>query len=215
MFRVIKKISFLPISVMFFWVWTLAFSPSRFLDDDRSLLDQTPSVTESFVQDGSCAISSKIRPGDVLLIRGDTWIDKIIRIITGSPYTHVAGVVNSDEAIEILPFKTVRFRKLSSYTGRTDVYAYSDLTDEQRKKIVEQVINKVGTKYDYKLIFWEASRYLLHWKWPYQAGNNCCLCSTLWAEAYRKAGVDLCPDILYPSPGDLGNSAILQKIESY
>ena len=214
MLRDIKKIFFFPISIMFLWVWTLGFSPLRFFDDDRSILNQTPSVTESLFQDGSCVISSKIRSGDILLIRGDTWIDKIIRIITGSSYTHVAGVVNSDEAIEILPFKRTRFQKLRSYTGRTDVYTYSNLTDEQRKKIVEHVVNKVGTKYDYKLIFWEASRYLLHWKWPYKAGDNS-LCSTLWAEAYRKAGVDLCPDILYPSPGDLGDSSILQKVESY
>lgn len=201
-------------SITFLLIWTLAISPLLFFDDNSSFFNRTPSTTETLFQNGSCVISSEIQFGDILLIRGDTWIDKIIRIVTGSPYTHVAGVVNSNEAIEILPFKRTRFQKLKSYTGQTDVYTYSNLTEEQREKIVEHVINKVGTKYDYNLIFWEASRYLLHWKWPYKATNNS-LCSTLWAEAYRKAGVDLCPDILYPSPGDLGNASILKKVESY
>lgn len=201
-------------SILLFWIWTLIFSPLRFIDEDRSIPNQTSNTTESFFQDGSCVISSKIRPGDILLVRGDIWVDKIIRIITGSPYSHVAGVVNSDEAIEILPFNRTRFRKLRTYSGRTDVYTYSKLTNEQREKIVEHVVNKVGTKYDYKLIFWEASRYLLRWRWPYKAGDSS-LCSTLWAEAYREAGVNLCPDILYPTPGDLGNELLLKKVESY
>jgi uncharacterized protein YycO len=166
------------------------------------------------IQDNSCIFLSEIRLGDILLVRGNTWIDKIIRKITGSPYSHVAGVVNSQEAVEILPFQKTRFQKLSSYTGRTDIFTCIDLTREQRRKIVEHIANKVGTKYDYKLLLWEVSRYLLNWKFPYQAREKC-LCSTLWTEAYRKAGVDLCPDILYPSPGDLGNSSILQKVETY
>jgi uncharacterized protein YycO len=155
-----------------------------------------------------------LRPGDILLVRGHTWIDKIIRRITKSTYSHVAGVINFNEAVEILPFQRTGFRKLKSYAGRADIFTYKSLTYEQRKKILDFVLTKIGTQYDYKLILWEASRYLLHWKWPYKA-HNACLCSTLWVEAYRNAGIDLCPNILYPSPGDLENSSKLQKIESY
>lgn len=163
---------------------------------------------------GSNVISSKIRPGDLLLIRGNTWIDKVIKRITGSSYTHVAGVVSPEEAVEILPFKRTHYQKLQTYTGRVDVFTCNSLTNDQRRKIVEHVVNKIGAKYDYKLVIWEASRYLFHWIWPYEAGDNN-LCSTLWADAYRNAGVNLCPDITYPSPGDLGESPIMQKVDNY
>ncbi|MCO1600217.1 hypothetical protein [Desulfosporosinus nitroreducens] len=216
MLRIIKKTFLFPIGLVLLRVWTLSHCPFRFgySYEDKSILGPIPSSTETILDDGSCVISAKVQPGDILLVRGNTWIDKIIRIITGSPYTHVAGVVNLDEAVDILPFKRTGFQKLRSYTGHADIFTCKDLTDEQRRKIVEHIVNKIGTKYDYKLVLWEASRYLLHWKWAYKAGNNI-LCSTLWAEAYRKAGVNLCPDILFPSPGDLGNATILQKVESY
>ncbi|WP_425805507.1 hypothetical protein ACHOLT_02245 [Desulfitobacterium sp. Sab5] len=162
----------------------------------------------------SNVISSKIQPGDLLLIQGNTWIDKVIKRITGSSYTHVAGVVGPDEAVEILPFKRTNYQKLETYTGRVDVFTCNSLTDDQRRKIVEHAVNKVGAKYDYKLIIWEASRYLFHWVWPYKARDNS-LCSTLWADAYRNAGINLCPDIIYPSPGDLGESPIIQKVDNY
>lgn len=201
MFRIIRNIFILlAFSIIFLWIGTLISSP--------------PNAIVLSCKEDPYITSYKIQPGDILLIRGNTWIDKIIRVITGSQYTHVAGVVNSDEAIEILPFNRTQFQKLRSYTGRTDIYTCSDLTAEQRKKIVEHAVERIGTKYDYKLIFWEASRYLFDWTWPYNTDNKS-LCSTLWAEAYRKAGVNLCPDIIYPTPGDLGKATLLEKIESY
>lgn len=213
MIRSVKRMSIFSILLLL----SVFLSPFRIWtsDDSRSIFSsQTPSDADNIRLSGSCVISSKIRPGDILLIEGNTWIDKVIRLITGSSYTHVAGVVNPDEAIEILPFKKTGYQKLRTYAGRAHVFTYDNLTDEQRRKITEYIFSRLGTKYDYKLVLWEASRYLLHWVWSYKAGNST-LCSTLWAEAYRKAGVDLCPDIIYPSPGDLGNSPILQKIESY
>ena len=126
----------------------------------------------------------------------------------------MAGVVKPDEMVEILPFKKAGYQSILAYTGRTSVFAFDNLTDEQRRIIIDHIVSKVGTKYDYKLVLWEASRYLFNRAWPYKAGNKS-LCSTLWVEAYRKAGVDLCPDIIYPSPGDIGSSPALRNIESY
>lgn len=233
MLRIIKKLFVFPISLLLISVWTFAFSPFRIENSDGGkniLISQTPNATDTILfgdpkaeksansnmilHSGSSVISSKIRPGDLLLIRGNTWIDKVVKRITGSSYTHVAGVVGPDEAVEILPFRRTGYQKLETYTGRVDAFTCNNLTDDQRRKIIEHIVNKVGTKYDYKLVIWEASRYLLNWTWPYKAGDNS-LCSTLWADAYRKVGVDLRPDIIYPSPGDLGKSPIIQKVESY
>lgn len=235
MLRIIKNLSVFPISLLLLLVWTLALTPFRIGNSDsgkKILGSQTLNATDTTLFEDPKAekrvnsntnivlhsdlsvISSKIRPGDLLLIRGNTWIDKAIKHITGSSYTHVAGVIGPDKMVEILPFKRTGYQKLETYNGQVDVFTCNTLTDEQRRKIVEHIVKKVGTKYDYKLVFWEASRYLFHWVWPYKAGDNS-LCSTLWADAYRKAGIDLCPDIIYPSPGDLEKSPIIQKIESY
>lgn len=214
MLRYLKKISIFPISLLLLSVWAPALSPFRNgnSEDSNSILNsQIPSATGTILTGD---LPSEIRPGDILLIRGNTWIDKAIKLITGSSYTHVAGVVRPDKAVEILPFKKTGYQNLRTYTGRADVFTCDNLTDEQRQKIVDHIVGKVGTKYDYKLVIWEASRYLLNWVWPYQASDNS-LCSTLWADAYRKAGVDLCPNVPYPSPGDLELSTILRKIDSY
>jgi uncharacterized protein YycO len=233
MLRIIKKLFVFPLSLLLLLVWTFALSPFRIENSEGStniLSSQTPKTTETalfgtpkaeknsnsssnlVLHNGSSITPSMIRPGDLLLIQGNTWIDKVIKRITGSPYSHVAGVVGPDEAVEIRPFQRTNYQKLENYTGRVDVFTCNSLTDDQRRKIVEHAVQKVGTKYDYMLVIWEASRYLFHWVWPYQAGDNS-LCSTIWADAYRKAGIDLCPDIIYPSPGDLGKSPIIQKVE--
>lgn len=233
--KMIKKLSLVPISLLLLSGWSLAFSPFRIGNPANGKIILSPQVPNTIktslfavpkaektkncninlvLPSSSNVISSKLQPGDLLLIRGNTWIDKVIKRITGSSYTHVAGVVSPDEAVEILPFKRTHYQKLETYTGRVDVFTCNNLTDDQRRKIVEHAINKIGTKYDYKLVIWEASRYLLHWIWPYKPGNDS-LCSTLWADAYRNAGVNLCPDIIYPSPGDLGESPIIEKVKNY
>ena len=158
--------------------------------------------------------SEFIRPGDIILVRGSTWIDRAITIITRSAYTHAAGVVMPDEVVDIAPFTKTGCKNLWLFAGQADVYTCDSLTDDQRRKIVEYAVGKVGTRYDYVLVLWQASRYLLNWAWPYSIGKDS-LCSTLWADAYRKAGVELCPEIIFPSPGDLANSRLLRKVLSY
>lgn len=155
--------------------------------------------------------ASGIQPGDILLIRGNTLIDRIIKLVTRSPYSHVVGVVNPNQVVEILPLSTARYKKLQGYNGQADVFTCDRLSAEDRKKIVSDVTANIGTSYDYYLIIWEASRYLLNREWPYE-NKNSSLCSTLWVEAYRKVGIDLCPDVKFPVPGDLSKSRFLRKV---
>lgn len=157
------------------------------------------------------APASEIQPGDILLISGNTLVDKIIKLVTRSPYSHVVGVVNPNQVVEILPLSTARFKKIQDYTGRADVFTCERLSNDDRRKIVDYVTGKIGASYDYYLIIWEASRYLFNWVWPYD-NKDSCLCSTLWSEAYRKAGIDLCPNVKFPVPGDLAKSRYLHKV---
>ncbi|MHB1654105.1 MAG: hypothetical protein ACYCVD_16765 [Desulfitobacteriaceae bacterium] len=155
-----------------------------------------------------------IRPGDIVLLSGSGWIDRTINRITQSIYSHAAGVIKPYEVIDILPFKKAGYKKLNQYTGRVDIFTCDLLTDTQRNIIIEYVNKKVGVSYDYFLLFWQASRYLLHWIWNYKKSRRI-ICSTLWAEAYREVEVELCPGIKYPSPGDLANSTLLRRVLSY
>lgn len=158
--------------------------------------------------------ASEIQPGDILLLSGNHWVDKIIKLVTQSPYSHVAGVVNPNQVVEISPLSTVRYKDLQEYNARADVFTCNQLSEDDRKKIVDYVTAKIGTSYDYNLIIWEASRFLLNWKWPYE-NKDSNLCSTLWSDAYREAGIDLCPDVKFPVPGDLSKSRYLHKTRSF
>ncbi len=160
------------------------------------------------------SLAINVRPGDVILVRGSTWIDRTIQGITRSRYSHVAGIIKQNEIIDLLPFSKAGYRNLWLYAGQADVFTCDTLTEEQRKKIVNNVIGKVGTSYDYLLLIWQVSRYLLNWEWSYENTKHS-LCSTLWADAYRKVGVELCPDVAYPSPGDLADSRLLRQVWSY
>jgi hypothetical protein len=154
-----------------------------------------------------------MKPADLVIVRGTDWMGRVVEEITQSPYCHVAGIVKENELIEANAFRWTGYAGLDAYKGQADVYTCDLLTDEQREKIVEYVTAFVGTHYDYLLLFWEWSRYKLRWVWPYKEKHSR-ICSTLWADAYREARVDLCPDILYPTPRDLANSPLLRKVGS-
>jgi hypothetical protein len=156
----------------------------------------------------------ELKPADLIFVRGIDIASRVIEEVTQSPYSHVAGLVKPNELIEANTFRKTGYQAIDSYARQADVYTCDLLTDEQRQKIVEYVTGCVGSHYDYLLLIWELTRYKLKWLWPYHEGQNR-ICSTLWSDAYRQAGVDLCPGILYPTPGDLANSKLLRKIGSY
>ena len=193
---------------VFILLWFTTYS---FLNNSNFGMPVQQRPEQSILEPGPV---SDIQPGDILLIRGDTWVDKIIKLVTRSPYSHVVGVVNSDHVVEILPFSTARFKKIQDYTGRADVFTCERLSNDDRTKIISYVNGKLGTSYNYNLLFWEASRYFLNWVWPYE-NKDSSICSTLWSEAYRKAGIDLCPDVKFPAPGDLAKSRYLHKVSEY
>ncbi|GIM47050.1 hypothetical protein DNHGIG_25990 [Collibacillus ludicampi] len=155
-----------------------------------------------------------IRPGDLIFVGGSDLLGRIIEEVTDSPYCHVAGLVKENELIEAQGFRKTGYQGLDYYAGRADVYTCDSLTNEQIKEIVEYVTDFVGTRYDYLLLAWEWARYKLHRVWPYKETKTR-ICSTLWADAYREAGVDLCPGIIYPTPGDLAKSSLLRKVCSF
>lgn len=154
--------------------------------------------------------------GDLILVKGNGFIPNTIEKITKSPYSHVAGVVGNEkdkELIEAQGFQKTGFQSLSTYHGYADVFRCHGLTELQKKLIVAYVNKQRGTRYDYLLIIWELLRYVLNVVFPYIETKSY-ICSTLWNDAFQEAGVDLCPEVKYPSPGDLAKSLFLTKIGS-
>ncbi len=157
---------------------------------------------------------SELKSADLILVRGTGLISKAIEDVEQSPYSHTAGYVGESQLIEANGFQTIGFIGLSAYIGTSDVYICDSLTNQQRQAILKAAMNKVGGHYDYVLLAWEFFRYEIHRILPYREGKNVRICSTLWSDAYREAGIDLCPGIKFPSPGDLANSKLLRKVGS-
>jgi uncharacterized protein YycO len=155
-----------------------------------------------------------LRPGDLIFVRGSGLPDRLIEYVTDSPYSHVSGAVGAEKLVEAQAFMQTKYQNLDFYIGNVDIYTCDILTDEQRRQIMIYATAQVGTPYDYWLILWEAMRFLLNWD-CHHVKRKKYICSTLWADAYRAAGVELCPHVKYPVPGDLSRSSLLRKMGSY
>lgn len=154
-----------------------------------------------------------MKKGDIILVKGTGFVSDIIEDIENSAYSHAAGIIGDNEIIEAEGFQITGYQKLDKYAGHTDVYTCNILTDKQRIKIIEYVENQIGSHYNWILLLLEILRYLFNVSISYKNFNSY-ICSTLWSDAYKSVGIDLCPRIKYPSPKDLSESKILKKIAS-
>ena len=145
----------------------------------------------------------------ILASKGKSFISKLIkRYQRGFPYTHIAYVLNIRDrfnplVIEAwhLPFKfTFRFpfikgggvykyRFSEQHTPGTEFTIFSiEVTNEQKEKIENFLLNQLGKEYDFKGIFGFASYSDLQDtdKW---------FCSELVFAAFKYAGVELLKNI--------------------
>jgi hypothetical protein len=160
-------------------------------------------------------IELDIKLADLILVRGNEGLSYEIEWITRSPYSHVAGVVKPNELIEAQAFRKTGYQGLDFYVGCADVFTCDLATDEQRIQMVANVERYVGSHYSYLLIGWELIRYTIGILLVPVKKWEPIICSTLWANAYRSVGIDLCPGIRFPTPADVGNPKLLRKIGSY
>lgn len=154
-------------------------------------------------------IKLSLQPCDILIFRGtNDVLDYAIQGITRSKYDHVAGAIKGDLIIEAR--NKVTYYDVKNEDDPYDVYRYDGLTLEQQQRILTYVKSQVGKQYSYLLLFLQFFRYVFGFNIP-NMGKKI-ICSTLWVEAYRSVGIDLCPGIRYPSPADVANSRLIRKI---
>jgi uncharacterized protein YycO len=148
----------------------------------------------------------ELKKADIILVHGASVLDTLVGIVTKSPWTHCAMVVDPERylTIEASAFTIVRYRPLSTFKNSSLIVRVPDLTEEQRDKIVLYAQKQLGKKYDYKAIFDEFERYEFGKAiGPEKPGRF--ICSSLVAAAYKSAGIDL---TRYPlaSPDDIYKS---------
>ena len=156
-----------------------------------------------------------LRPGDILLVEGDTRISSAIKYLTTSTWSHSALYVGEDEGRELIEADVregVRWAALDAYAHlNTRVCRAVGLSDEDRAKVVDYMRASIGRAYDLKNVF-DLMRYLLpqppvprRWRrqmLAFGSGDPTrAICSTLIAEAYQSVRYPILPNIR-PDPED-------------
>lgn len=122
-------------------------------------------------------------------------------------FTH-AYIVLDDETVIAAQPGGARIDKLSDYDNKS-VYLQRDLTDDQRKLIVQHARSLEGLSYsfvDYLAIALARFGIKPQWLQKYIANTGHMICSQLCDEVYRRAGIHLFNDgrlAQEVTPGDL------------
>lgn len=136
-----------------------------------SCLEQPSQGIEPFTPSDPSGLAAVLQPGDVLLVEGNTRVSGIIKYLTQSTWSHSALYVgprfNKRGAdgtphvlIEANLGQGVITAPLSKYTSfHTRVCRPVGLSDEDRERVVEYMIKRLGIEYDVKNIF-DLLRYL-------------------------------------------------------
>lgn len=153
-----------------------------------------------------------MKPGDVVFYKGTSFISKVICKLTKSPYSHVALAIDDKRIVEADLFIKTRITELK-YENITIMRA--DLTEEQRRRVVDFARYLVGRSYDYLSVFLWLLRltFNINSKGLFNNANRL-YCTELIDRCYHYAGIDLVPDretgdVL---PIDLYRSPLLHEV---
>ena len=162
-------------------------------------------------------LSQTLEPGDVLLVEGNQHVSAVIKYLTQSTWSHAAiyvgdalkkpGEGNDCHClIEVNLGEGCVSAALSRYqTYNTRICRPVGLTPEDRNKVVDFMVGKLGMQYDVRNIF-DLMRYFLpappvpvRWRRRMLAlGSSSptkAICSSLIAQAYQSVGYPILPEI--------------------
>lgn len=158
-----------------------------------------------------------LQPGDVLLIEGNQFISATIKYLTQSTWSHAAiyvghvlprppGGGERPRLIEVNIGEGCVAVPLSRYaTYNTRICRPVGLTEEDRQKVVDFMISKIGVQYDMRNIL-DLLRYFfptppvpVRWRrrmLGFGSGDPTrAICSSLIAQAYQSVGYPILPEI--------------------
>lgn len=163
-------------------------------------------------------LASTLRPGDVLLVEGNTRVSNAIKYLTQSTWSHAALYVGTipnasidgeDEPVlvEVDMVNGVTVVPLSTYAAfHTRICRPDALTAEDANRVVEYAMSRVGQTYDLKNLI-DLVRYLLPTlPLPRRLRRRImalgsgdptkAICSTLIAQAFQSVGYPILPDMI-------------------
>ncbi len=157
-----------------------------------------------------------LKPGDILLVEGNQFISSTIKYLTNSTWSHAALYVG--HALPKPPGSGERPRLVESNLGEgcvavplsryssynTRICRAVGLKDEDRAKVAEFMIGKIGIQYDLKNIL-DLLRYFFPVPIPSRFRRRLialgsgdptrAICSSLIAQAFQSVGYPILPEI--------------------
>jgi len=178
-------------------------------------------------------VAETIRPGDVLLIEGNTRISAAIKYLTQSMWSHAALYVGArlelpcvgGEAatlIEADVLEGVRAVPLSCYSAfRVRICRPVNLTSADRERLIKFLVERIGYQYDLKNVL-DLARYLLRFPMPARLRRrmiSCgsgdptrAICSTLIAQAFGAVRYPILPIISRKNDGNPGRADLVREL---
>jgi len=167
-----------------------------------------------------------MKPGDILLFKGEDGISKLIAWGTNSKYSHVAICVSSEMnlAIEAIAGGGVRARDTRLIKDKFDVYRIKEGYNYNLNSTLSYLVNKLNCKYDYLgVLFLGLIKAIAKLYLPFKIKANKWqkdrdyFCSELCYDAFFiGGGLDIVPDVSeadVTSPGDISKSRIIERIK--
>jgi len=158
-------------------------------------------------------IASVLQPGDIVLVEGDTRISTAIKYLTQSSWSHAClyigqtgSAVNIPTLLEADLINGVRIVNLDHYSGfNLRICRPIDLDSNDKQKLIEFAMSKLGYKYDLKNIF-DLVRYLIQKPMVPNRYRRAmialgsgeptkAICSTLIAESFQAIDYPILPRI--------------------
>ncbi|HKA40623.1 MAG TPA: YiiX/YebB-like N1pC/P60 family cysteine hydrolase [Burkholderiales bacterium] len=150
------------------------------------------------------SLSAVLRPGDVLLTDRNTLMAALVRLLTGSTWSHVSIYVGPLEGgpdprciVEARVATGVRAASISEFKGqRVRILRPTGLRDADRHRLVDWIVGRIGDKYDVAHAWALAGRLLrlplvtrlLPAPGSIARGATRFVCSTLLAQAFVLVG---------------------------
>ncbi len=195
----------------------------------KPLKDYSPPATTS-----PDALRAALRPGDVLLIEGDTRVSIAIKYLTQSTWSHAALYVGArlghiDNAGEMLVLVEadvlagVRAVPLSMYADfHTRICRPVGLTQEEIHRVLDFAIARIGQQYDLKNLV-DLVRYLIPTPpVPARARRHLlelgsgeptrAICSTLIAQAFQSVRYPILPYVEYRPADRPGRARFIDEV---
>jgi hypothetical protein len=169
-------------------------------------------------------LKAALRPGDVLLIEGNTRISTAIKYLTQSTWSHAAFCIGDALGppkpgedprilIEADLREGVRAVPVSAFAGlHTRICRPVGLSQEDLRKVIDFAVSHIGGQYDLKNVI-DLARYLLptppvpvHWRrrmLAFGSGDPTrAICSTLIAEAFQSVHYPILPEVTFVHDGE-------------